>query len=368
VPSIADRKPAKQAPDRAQTMAAAVAAAAAAVAAATQLLPPLLWAYWLLATASVIATLLPLRLPTAFTDAVRLAAARGKLWDERPAAALGPLRDWSVPQRWFLHFYLLGAAFNAATLAAAASAAAALSSGAAAAAASAAALQAPLLALCAFQAHLLRRAAETRWLMRYPAAARMHVIAYAFGLSYYVAVPLTLLLLLQRGAPAALAAAAAAAGGSRGGGSASGGAAAALVAALRAASATQAAGCALFVAGNALQLHSHALLARLAAGSAGGGKAASAKAAAGGGGGAGAYCLPRGGLFELVSCPHYLAECLIYAGLVALVGPGGAPAACAVLAWVGLNLALAAGATHAWYRKRFPGYPRRRRALLPFLF
>jgi 3-oxo-5-alpha-steroid 4-dehydrogenase 3 len=341
----------------------AAAAAAAAVAAATQLLPPLLWAYWLLATGSVVATLLPMGLPAAFTDAVRLAAARGKLWDERPGAALGPLRDWSVPQRWFLHFYLLGAAFNAATLAAAASAAGALG----ASSASAAALHAPLLALCAFQAHLLRRAAETRWLMRYPPAARMHVIAYAFGLSYYVAAPLTLLL-LQRGAPAALAAAAAAA--SAGGRSVSVGAdavAAAVGAALRAASAGQAVGGALFAGGNALQLHSHAALARLGAGSAAGrGKAASG--GGGGGGGAGAYRLPRGGLFELVACPHYTAECLIYAGLALLVGRGGAPAACAVAAWVGLNLALAAGATHAWYRARFPGYPRHRRALIPFIY
>ena len=32
--------------------------------------------------------------------------------------------------------------------------------------------------------------------------------------------------------------------------------------------------------------------------------------------------MPRGGAFELVSCPHYLAEIVIYAGLALVAGRG----------------------------------------------
>jgi len=48
---------------------------------------------------------------------------------------------------------------------------------------------------------------------------------------------------------------------------------------------------------------------------------------------AGGYRLPRGGAFELVSCPHYLAEIVIYAGL-ALVAGRGRLLPWLVLAWV----------------------------------
>lgn len=44
------------------------------------------------------------------------------------------------------------------------------------------------------------------------------------------------------------------------------------------------------------------------------------------------YKLPRGGMFELVSCPHYFGEVLIYAGfLVMQAGSGLAPV---VFLWV----------------------------------
>lgn len=33
------------------------------------------------------------------------------------------------------------------------------------------------------------------------------------------------------------------------------------------------------------------------------------------------YLMPEGGLFEVVSCPHMLAEVVIYAGLLIILGP-----------------------------------------------
>ena len=76
------------------------------------------------------------------------------------------------------------------------------------------------------------------------------------------------------------------------------------------------------------------------------------------------YRVPRGGLFEWVSCPNYLGEMVEWFGW-----------ALATWSWAGLafaiytvaNLAPRALSHHAWYRERFPDYPRERRALLPHL-
>jgi hypothetical protein len=153
-----------------------------------------------------------------FRDAVKLSACRGKLWSTKPAA-LGPLRvgkkraaaaaadggrracvrqdvsadqskplspeitltqDWSVPQSWFLHFYLTGAAANAAVLWALVRTPA---PGDDDAQQQQLATRARSLAcLAAFQLHLVRRALETAGLMRYPRGAKMHGVAYLFGM------------------------------------------------------------------------------------------------------------------------------------------------------------------------------------------
>lgn len=64
----------------------------------------------------------------------------------------------------------------------------------------------------------------------------------------------------------------------------------------------------MFVAGSLLQFHSHWILARLRRQISSQGKKQ------------GDYSIPRGGAFELVSCPHYLAEIVIYRGLLFLLG------------------------------------------------
>lgn len=104
-----------------------------------------------------------------------LSACRGKLMDLKPAAALGPLSDWEVPQRWFAHFYALGAAW-----AAAAGWLFLCSSHFRGLPAPARATYQAGLALLLL--HLGRRLAETLGLMRYPPGARMHGVAYLFGI------------------------------------------------------------------------------------------------------------------------------------------------------------------------------------------
>ncbi|KAK4747766.1 hypothetical protein SAY87_014352 [Trapa incisa] len=73
------------------------------------------------------------------------------------------------------------------------------------------------------------------------------------------------------------------------------------------------------------------------------------------------YVIPHGDWFEIVSCPHYLAEIVIYAGLV--VASGGTDLTILLLfGFVVANLAFAATETHEWYRQKFDNYPRNRKA------
>jgi len=75
------------------------------------------------------------------------------------------------------------------------------------------------------------------------------------------------------------------------------------------------------------------------------------------------YQIPRGGLYERVSCPNYLGEILEWTGwAVATWSLAGLAFALYTIA----NLAPRARAHHRWYRARFPEYPSRRRALIPF--
>ena len=78
-----------------------------------------------------------------------------------------------MPQAWFAHFYDVGILSCLSTLGFAQGA---ISQAREAQGASC------LMALALLLAHLARRCLETRLLMHYPSHARMHAIAYAFGL------------------------------------------------------------------------------------------------------------------------------------------------------------------------------------------
>ncbi|KAJ8764255.1 hypothetical protein K2173_005995 [Erythroxylum novogranatense] len=79
------------------------------------------------------------------------------------------------------------------------------------------------------------------------------------------------------------------------------------------------------------------------------------------------YMIPYGDWFEIVSSPHYLAEMVIYVGL--LVASGGANFIVWLLfVFVVANLTFAAAETHRWYLQRLKNYPRNRRAVFPFIY
>jgi protein-S-isoprenylcysteine O-methyltransferase Ste14 len=76
------------------------------------------------------------------------------------------------------------------------------------------------------------------------------------------------------------------------------------------------------------------------------------------------YKIPRGGMYEWVSCPNYLGEIIEWSGW-ALATWSEAGFAFAV--YTVANLAPRAWSHHVWYRAQFPEYPRARKALIPFV-
>jgi len=76
------------------------------------------------------------------------------------------------------------------------------------------------------------------------------------------------------------------------------------------------------------------------------------------------YTIPRGGLYEFVSCPNYLGELVEWSGWALLTWslPG-----LVFAVWTAANLVPRAVAHHRWYKGKFPDYPSERRAVIPFV-
>lgn len=76
--------------------------------------------------------------------------------------------------------------------------------------------------------------------------------------------------------------------------------------------------------------------------------------------------MPEGDWFQFVSCPHYLAEILIYCSLVLVEWESGVLVLPAL--FVFSVLTLSARQTHNWYRCKFDNYPSNRRSIIPYVF
>lgn len=355
---------------------------------------------------------------------LRLFAARGKQADAEPSSPSAPAdpraaSKWWVPHAWFAHFYVVGIACNAFVLAHALAVHPPISAEHAAA----------TLASCLFQAHVARRFLETAFVAKHREGARMHLAGYLVGVFYYVAAPVTFatpetrravcetvrvaLAIYLRASPAsggdeALftlftsprfaprfafgAAVRSSLGTARSVSSALAGAPVSVARVARVA-----AGAAAFALGSAKQARCHRLLARLRETQSPATETTRATRAEDRSGtrlSSGTklqsnqsntsisqirdvgrrlhtnkthYAVPRGDWFEVVSSPHYLAECVLYAGLALVAGARAFPRLAPMLAAVGANLALAARRTHAWYLETFPEYPKNRWAMVPGL-
>jgi len=106
-----------------------------------------------------------------------------------------------------------------------------------------------------------------------------------------------------------------------------------------------------FAVGAAGNFYHHLLLSRLRAG--------------GGGGGDKVYKIPRGGLFELVACPHYLFEIVAFFGFAMI-----SQTVYALVVAVGSAAYLAgrSSATRKWYASKFEEFPARVKALVPYVW
>ena len=77
------------------------------------------------------------------------------------------------------------------------------------------------------------------------------------------------------------------------------------------------------------------------------------------------YKIPKGGLFNYVSCPNLFGETIEWAGFAILTWslPG-----LAFFVWTFANLIPRAISHHKWYQEKFPDYPKERKAVFPFLW
>lgn len=78
------------------------------------------------------------------------------------------------------------------------------------------------------------------------------------------------------------------------------------------------------------------------------------------------YFFPQGFMFDLVSCPHYLGEILVYAGICMLMNFESS--LLAIFLFILINQSFVALFNHRWYQKTFKEqYPKRRKAIFPYI-
>ncbi|XP_012677079.1 polyprenol reductase isoform X1 [Clupea harengus] len=175
--------------------------------------------------------------------------------------------------------------------------------------------------------HCLRRLQECLFVSVFSDGV-MHIVQYAFGLSYYIFLGLTVFC-VDISSP---------------------GEGSSLLSQLRW---YHAAGTGLFLWASWLQHHSLALLASLRTRNTGAVETL-------------AHHMPHGCWFDLVSCPHYFAELLIYVSMALCLG-GASVTWWLVVLYVLFNQALAAQLCHEFYQSKFEEYPPQRKAFIPFV-
>ena len=77
------------------------------------------------------------------------------------------------------------------------------------------------------------------------------------------------------------------------------------------------------------------------------------------------YKIPKGFLFDYISCPNLFGELLQWSGFAIMAW--NLPAL-TFLVWTCANLIPRATKHHHWYQSNFPEYPTKRKALFPWLF
>lgn len=76
------------------------------------------------------------------------------------------------------------------------------------------------------------------------------------------------------------------------------------------------------------------------------------------------YKIPRGWLYEYISCPNYLGEILEWTGWA--IATWSLPGLAFAL-YTAANVGPRAMSNHRWYQEKFSDYPRQRKAIIPFV-
>ena len=76
------------------------------------------------------------------------------------------------------------------------------------------------------------------------------------------------------------------------------------------------------------------------------------------------YYIPKGGMYNYISCPNYFGEILQWSGFAIMTW--SLPALSFAI-WTIVNLAPRAVDHHKWYKNTFEDYPDKRKALIPFI-
>tara|TARA_Y100000588_G_scaffold2979_1_gene3996 strand:+ start:133 stop:576 length:444 start_codon:yes stop_codon:yes gene_type:complete len=77
------------------------------------------------------------------------------------------------------------------------------------------------------------------------------------------------------------------------------------------------------------------------------------------------YTMPKGFLYEKVSCPNYLGEIIEWLGWAIMTWSF---AGLVFFLWTIANLLPRAIANHKWCKEEFENYPPQRKAIIPYLF
>lgn len=76
------------------------------------------------------------------------------------------------------------------------------------------------------------------------------------------------------------------------------------------------------------------------------------------------YQIPRGGLFEYISCPNHFGEIIEWTGFALMTW---CMPALSFAIWTAANLIPRTINHHKWYQDRFNNYPSKRKAVIPFI-
>ena len=76
------------------------------------------------------------------------------------------------------------------------------------------------------------------------------------------------------------------------------------------------------------------------------------------------YQIPKGGLFEYISCPNHFGEIVEWCGFAIMAW---SLPALTFAVWTFCNLSPRSMNHHEWYQEKFEDYPKNRKAVVPFL-